>query len=65
LWSETEMEDPQEDLLVVQCCCVYYLGALFGGFPSSMEREIRVCPVLSELSFQHVFVCVLLILELL
>ena len=55
-WSETGMEDPQEDPLAVHCFCVCSGSVLLGdllGVSRSRERDL-----LSVLFINHRFLCV-------
>jgi len=59
-WSETGMEDPQEDPLAVHCFCVCSGSALLGdllGVSRSRERDL-----LSVLSiYPRIFLCVFIV----
>ena len=59
-WSETEMEDPQEDPLAVHCFCVCSGSALLGdlfGVSRSKERDL-----LSVLSiYTWILLCVFIV----
>jgi len=59
-WSETGMEDPQDDTLAVHCFCVCSGSALLGdllGVNRSRERDL-----LSVLSiYPRIFLCVFIV----
>jgi len=61
-WSETGMEDPQEDPLVVHCFCVCSGDALLGDL-LGVSRSVDLLSVL--LIYPRIFLCVFIVYHLL